>query len=359
MPNVLIAGGGSGGHVAPAIAIAEALSDIGCTSILAHSNRRVDSMMASQTPFDCITLPAAPLSLTPVGFMSFCWGFKRTEQHVYHFIEEAHIDCVLSTGGYVAAPALRAAKKRTCPTVLLNLDNPPGKANRLAIRWADKVLTTVKCRLRHAHQISPPLRQCVIASSNRKSCFEEFGLDPHRMTLLVTGASQGATSINEFIPALAKQHFAYFHGWQVLHIAGVGHVDIVKKYWEKIDIPCLVVDFVQNMGLAWGVADLAITRGGANTIAELAFNAVPAVVLPYPYHRDDHQRINAKPLAAIGGIIIEKDHVHTQLNIAHAGDTILKLLKRHQQRLVMRQYLSAQLPTNGAITIAETCLASI
>ena len=113
------------------------------------------------------------------------------------------------------------------------------------------------------------------------------------------------------------------------------------------------------MGFAWGVADLAITRGGANTIAELAMNAVPAVVLPYPYHKDNHQTMNAMSLVKSGGVIIEKDYVQPVMNLVHAGSTICKLLKDHQQRFAMRQALASLPPENGAVAVADACIASV
>jgi UDP-N-acetylglucosamine--N-acetylmuramyl-(pentapeptide) pyrophosphoryl-undecaprenol N-acetylglucosamine transferase len=246
-----------------------------------------------------------------------------------------------------------------CPTVLLNLDDPPGKANRLATRWADAVLSTVDCSLPNAVHVPPPLRQSVLAPDNAKLCYKKFGLDPHRMTLLVTGASQGANSLNKFIPELAKNHPMQFQGWQVLHISGPEHSTEVKKAWGETNVPFHVVEFVQNMGEAWGITDLAISRGGANTIAELAMNAVPAIVFPYPYHKDDHQRTNALPLASTGGILIEKDYIQPSQNLLHGGRSIITLLKDHHQRFEMRQSLVSKLPINGAIVIAETCLAGI
>ncbi len=359
MPKILIAGGGSGGHVAPAIAVAEELQSKDCTAILAHSTRAVDLLMTKQTPFECLPLPASPLSTKPIGFIRFCVGFKRSETIVSSFIKEHAIDCVLSTGGFIAAPALRAAKKCSCPTVLLNLDDPPGKANRLAVKWADTVLTTVSCALPNSLKVPPPLRQCVIDSSESKCNYKKFNLNPHLLTLLVTGASQGATTLNELVPALAKQYPNRFQGWQILHISGTGHVKDTQASWSDLNIPFHVVEFVEEMGSAWGVADLAITRGGANTIAELAMNAVPAVVLPYPYHQDDHQRKNAQKLSSVGGVIVEKDYIQTDSNLKHAGNTILELMKDHQQRVAMQQAFASLSPINGSVAIADACIANI
>lgn len=357
MPNVLIAGGGSGGHVAPAIAVAEALHALGCTPTLAHSGRDVDLEMAEQTPFKHVSLPAMPFSLKPKMLFAFYNGFKQTETQVKQLIKSENIQCILSTGGFVAAPALRAGKNSNCPTLMLNLDNPPGKANRLAVRWSDQNFSTIQCAFKDYTLIPPPLRDCVLATATKEKCYRTFGLQPRRMTLLVTGASQGASSINAFIPQLVKSNPAFFNGWQILHIAGTVHEKEVKELWSDVQIPYRVEGFVQEMGLAWGIADLAVTRGGANTIAEIAMNAVPAIVLPYPYHRDEHQRLNAKKLEAYGGVCIERDFVQISKNIVHAGQTICKLLRDHEQRFHMQQALISASPENGASSIANACMA--
>ena len=359
MPNILIAGGGSGGHVAPAIAAAEALAEQGATVLLAHSNRNIDTTMLVDSPFKSITMPAVPLSTKPIGFIRFCLGFWRSSAKIRKLIQDRNIDCVLSTGGFVAAPALHGANKVKCRTVLLNLDNPAGKANSLAVRWADAVLSTVACDLQGATLIAPPLRKCVINSSKANDCKDAFGLNRNRMTLLVTGASQGASTINELLPELAKINPSFFRGWEILHIAGSAHSENVKRAWKDANVPCKVLGFTQSMGDAWGAADFAITRGGANTIAEIAMNAVPAIVMPYPFHADDHQRTNAQPLEQSGGIIIKKDHKNLDLNLQNTGPQILQLLRDHRLRLTMRQSMLESPPTNGADAIASTCLQSL
>ena len=354
--NVLIAGGGSGGHVAPAIASAESLSAKGVHVLLAHSNRKIDFDMMEDSPFDSVVLAAAPLSMKPLGLIRFCIGFLRATHQVKRIIKENKIDCVLATGGFVSAPALHAGRKVGCKTVLLNLDDPPGKANKLAVRWADTVLTTVICALNDAVKIAPPLRQSVIASKNAGESKKIFGLNPNRMMLLVTGASQGASTINQLLPALAKMQPTFFQGWEILHIAGNDHADSVKQAWQDAGVSCRVVGFIQNMGDAWGAADLAITRGGANTIAEISINRVPSIVLPYPYHQDDHQRTNAEPLEELGGVYIANDHKQLELNLKDAGVLILELLKQHQTRFTMRQAMVESPSSNGADAIASACL---
>ncbi|MDP7005818.1 MAG: UDP-N-acetylglucosamine--N-acetylmuramyl-(pentapeptide) pyrophosphoryl-undecaprenol N-acetylglucosamine transferase [Phycisphaerales bacterium] len=356
MPKkVLIAGGGSGGHVAPAIAVAESLVSTGHEVLLAHSPRTTDTMMVEHTDFETISLPAAPLSTNPIGFVRFFIGFIRTSWNVKKILRKQNFDCVLTTGGYVAAPTLHAAKNLSCQTILLNLDNPPGKANRLAASWADRILSTVKCNLQNVEITKPPLRRCVITSRNTEDCKKRLGLDPNRMTLLITGASQGASTINSLVPAIAKRNKSLFHNWQILHIAGTKHVEQVQNSWNNIGIPYVVLGFHHEMGDVWGCSDLAITRGGANTIAEISINSVPTIVMPYPYHNDDHQKTNATPLEDLGGIIIATDHVDLEQNISDAGISILQLMKDHKTRFAMRQAMANLQQPNGANSIALIC----
>ncbi len=356
LSNILIAGGGSGGHVAPAIAAAEAILEQGASVLIAHSTRKVDLEMMRESPFESLSISASPLSLKPIGFIRFCINFFNASKKIQSLIKQRDITCVLATGGFVSAPALHAARKLGCKTVLLNLDNPPGKANKLAVRWADTVLSTVLCNLNDAIIISPPLRQSVIASDDAQTCKSRLGLDPKRLTLLVTGASQGATTINHLIPALAKNNPTLFHGWDVLHIAGAANTVEVKQLWADCCVPNKVLGFTHLMADAWGAADLAITRGGANTVAEIAINSVPSIVLPYPYHKDDHQRTNAEPLEQLGGIVIVKDHKELTLNIQDIGPQIVELMADHQTRFAMRQAMLNAPAINGAISIANACL---
>ena len=359
MPNVLIAGGGSGGHVAPAIAVAEELESRGCTVVLAHSNRAIDEMMIDRTSFDGIQVPAAPVSVHPMGALKFCLGFLRTNRMIRDEVRIRKINCVLATGGFVAAPALKAANDVGCPSILLNIDDPPGKANRLAVRWADQVLSTVVCDLDRATLINPPLRKVVIASSDSDACKERLGLDTRLLTLLVTGASQGARTINELVCELATRFPSNFQGWQVLHIAGTKNAEQLQDKWIGIDVPCKVLGFHHEMGDAWGAADLAITRGGANTVAEISMNSVPTVVMPYPFHKDEHQRSNTLSLADLGGVLIATDHIQLDQNLHDAGDSILELMGNHQSRVEMKQSMVDISPINGVTAIADACISCV
>ncbi|MEE2912451.1 MAG: glycosyltransferase [Planctomycetota bacterium] len=359
MPNILIAGGGSGGHVAPAIAAAEELYSRGYGVLLVHSNRSIDDLMVERSPFQGVQVPAAPASLKPFKAVKFCVGFVQSFRMIQNLIQDKDIKCVLATGGFVAAPALKAASSVGCPTVLLNIDDPPGKANRLAVRWANQTLSTVPCKLDNVILIDPPLRNVAIAPMDAAACKNRLGINDQLQTLLVTGASQGARTINELICELTTRFPTNFQGWQIMHITGAGNEEQIRERWKSIDVPCKVLGFHHEMGDAWGAADLAITRGGANTIAEIAMNNVPTIVMPYPFHKDNHQRKNATPLQKIGGIKVVTDHKMLQENLLEAGELVLELINNHHARACMRQAMIDSKPKNGVNAIADTCTSFI
>ena len=199
MPKILIAGGGSGGHVAPAIAVAEVLQERNYEIIIGHSGRRIDLKMIKGTGFKETALNASPLQFSPKGLLEFCKNFKLAVQRTRDCIQKENIQCLLSTGGFVAAPALYATKYTKTPSILLNLDCPPGKANKLAKRWASHLVTTVECGWNDAKIIPPPLRKASTNCPRAHLCKSTLGLNPKLKTLLVTGASQGAKTINALI----------------------------------------------------------------------------------------------------------------------------------------------------------------
>ena len=245
------------------------------------------------------------------------------------------------------------------PSILLNLDCPPGKANKLAKRWASHLVTTVECGWNNAQIIAPPLRKASTNCPQDHLCKSTLGLNPKLKTLLVTGASQGAKTINALIPALAQKMPKVFDGWQILHLSGAQHKDAVQNLWSKTLVPAVVIDFLDNIAFAWNAADLAISRGGANTIAEITFHAVPTIILPYPFHKDNHQKKNALRLQICGGVEIVTDHKAVTKNIEDAGIKLCKLLESDNRRARMQESLIALNGENGAETLADLCALSI
>lgn len=205
-------------------------------------------------------------------------------------------DVVVGFGSFYTLPLLLAAKQRKIPIILHEQNAVPGKVNRLLSRFAHTTTLTFPVQIRGATRLVHfPLRPRCKAEDPWK----DFGLEKGRRTLLVFGGSQGARRLNElFLEALP-----YLSGFQVLHFTGT-QVEGVEKHYENI--PHCVRAFEPNLLEAMRIADLAICRAGASTIAELTETETPAILIPFPYATDNHQEKNARHFPG-GEVFLEKD----------------------------------------------------
>jgi UDP-N-acetylglucosamine--N-acetylmuramyl-(pentapeptide) pyrophosphoryl-undecaprenol N-acetylglucosamine transferase len=232
---------------------------------------------------------------------------------------------------------------------LLNLDSVAGRANRWIARRAKTILTSVACDIPGAEDpIGVPLRRAVLADAEQSESRRRLGLDPDRKTLLVTGASQGARSLNVFMGGFLNAHADALADWQVMHLTGSGtDCDQLRAAYLNAGVKAQVLEFLNSMGDAWGAADLALSRGGASSLAELAANTVPALIAPYPWHADQHQAVNARDLVALGGVVLVKDTIELSSNLNSIGTSLQTLLQDSAQRTSMREALES-LPTQDA-----------
>ncbi len=266
---------------------------------------------------------------------------------------------MVAMGGFVAAPVVSAAKRNRSPVTLINLDDPPGKANRWIARRCDQVLSAIEVagRPRFAERVvGMPIRSNAVASGTPQSSRVQLGLEPDLPTLLVTGASQGARSINTLMTTMAAAEPELFDGWQVLHLTGAGDEDQARTAWHAAGVIATVHPFLHGMGAAWGAADLAVSRAGASSVAEAWTNAVPTLFLPYPYHKDRHQHRNAAPMVATGGAVVETDRIEAESNVVAAGSTLRALMRDRPRLGSMRAALRARPAPDAARTIAQVLL---
>lgn len=351
----IFAGGGTGGHLYPGLAIAEALrtyaraispnaSPPRCLFIC--SDRPLDREILTREQVEFIRSPAKPITMRPKALVRFMMSWGPAIRQARETISQARTQGdvhLVAMGGFVAAPAVQAARAERIPVTLVNLDAVPGKANLwIARRTPTKnILTAAKVsgaasdRARAWTFVPPIVRAAASNTQTREACLNALGLDPVRRTLMVTGGSQGAKSLNNFVAAFATgpglSHFA--NGgtgepkWQILHQTGKGEREAVAVAYQRAGIPAVVEEFVNGMSLWWGAADLAIARAGAGNVAEAWANRVPSLFLPYPYHRDEHQKFNAAALVEAGAAWLAKDHIAPETNLAEAGVQLSRLMQ--------------------------------
>ena len=357
-PVAIFAGGGTGGHIFPGVAIAEQLeqSTPGCDLHFVCSARPGDAIMLKATgrPFSAIA--AQPFGFRPRTLLRFLGSWGESVRAVRALIAAKRANgpvVVVAMGGFVAAPAAQAARAERVPVVLVNLDAVPGRANRWIARHARLVLTAAKVPGSDWEYVRPIIRRSAMAPGDRATCRRMLNLEPERPTLLVTGASLGARTINEFMVAWLERHLELLRGWQVIHQTGQGEHEGLGQAYERAGVPALVVPFLEAMGAAWGAADLAVSRSGAGSVAEAWANQVPTLFMPYPHHKDEHQRLNALPLAELGGAVIKRDLVDAKSNVATAGETLASLVRESSRRADMNRRLADHGPPQGATLAAE------
>jgi UDP-N-acetylglucosamine--N-acetylmuramyl-(pentapeptide) pyrophosphoryl-undecaprenol N-acetylglucosamine transferase len=307
--SVVLAGGGTAGHIEPALALADALrrADPQISIVCLGTERGLETRLVPLRGYDLALIPPVPMprKLTP-QLLSVPGRLSGSVGAAMNVLDQARADVLVGFGGYVATPGYLAARRRKVPIVVHEANARPGLANRIGALFTRHVFTgQPDTKLAHASYIGIPLRH-EIATLDRLALADKarahFGLRPDLPVLLVTGGSQGARSLNYAV--LDAAEWIRAAGIQVLHILGPrSDIDVRMPPGGA---PYVTLPFVDRMDLAYAAADFAICRSGAMTCAELTAVGLPAAYVPLP-HGNGEQRLNAVPIEAAGGGLIVAD----------------------------------------------------
>jgi UDP-N-acetylglucosamine--N-acetylmuramyl-(pentapeptide) pyrophosphoryl-undecaprenol N-acetylglucosamine transferase len=368
--TILFAGGGTGGHIFPSVAVWERLANRDA-SLKAHfvvSARPLDGEILRKRKLMGTAIGAQPLRLSrPWTWPGFAHAWRQSIDISHAMIRDMNVVAVVATGGFVAGPVVRAAAHAKLPIALVNLDAVPGKANAYLARHATERFTVYPVAAwPDARHVGLPLSAASVGPDDQGEARRGLGLDPDRSTLFVTGGSQGAESINRTMIRLMTMApvRSAMAGWQVLHLAGPGAaenqvLDDLKAAYRDAGLTARVETFCNMMGLAWRAASMAIARAGAGTVAEVWANAAPTIFLPYPHHRDQHQRRNAQPLVDSGAAMVETDRIDAELNARQLAGPICALVRNSAQRRHMTERLRATNPQDGARVICNWLIGAL
>lgn len=321
-PRILLAGGGSAGHVSPLLATAAQLRartpEAEITVLGTAEGLEADLVPAAG--FELVTIEKVPFPRRPNGAaLRFPGRFAGTLRTVRTLLKDRQIDVVAGFGGYVCPPAYLAASSLRIPLVVHEANRRPGLANRLGARRAAAVLTAFDgSTLPGARRIGMPMREAIAhldRAARRDEAVRSFGLDPARPVLLATGGSLGAQRLNEAISAAAADVVA--GGAQILHITGRGKSEGLQERNGY-----RVLEYVSAMEDAYAAADLALTRSGAGTVCELTAVGLPAVLVPLPIGNGE-QALNGQEVVAAGGALMVPD---AELDADYVRGNVLPLL---------------------------------
>ncbi|MBN1589874.1 MAG: undecaprenyldiphospho-muramoylpentapeptide beta-N-acetylglucosaminyltransferase [Pirellulales bacterium] len=353
-PHVVFAGGGTGGHLFPGLAVAcqlrRRLPDVRVTFV--GSGKPLECQWVGAAGFDYVVLPSRPVPKRFWQFPAFLRNNLAGYQAAKRLLRQRHVSVVVGLGGYASAPVGRAAKSCDAKLVLLEQNVVPGRASRWLARSADAVClafaqTAQRLRCRgEIHVTGTPIRPG----------FHTMTPPLQRRRLLVLGGSNGAESLNEIVPRALYRIREHLDGGEIVHQTGSATVEATQSLYAKLGLTADVVPFIVDMPRMLSWTGLAVSRAGGSTLAELAAAGVPSVLLPYPHAANDHQRKNAELFRDSGGcVLIDQRDVDGRLDQSLA-ETLKTLLTDRPRRERIAHTMRSLARPDAAVDVAELIL---
>jgi len=354
--KIAIAGGGTGGHLFPALAVGEVLLERGHEVLIFISEKEVDALaIQGRTEFRFEKLPSIGMPrLFSRAMLTFFQRFNASLAPCRRIFDEFKPDAVLGMGGFTSTPPILAGKLRRIPTFVHESNAIPGKANRLNGWLVDRVLLGFEeCQRHFPHSkcevTGTPIRRSLAQRVERTKALAAFGLSPERKTLFIMGGSQGAHGINEALAtAVATPRLK---ATQIIHLTGPGDEARMSEVYRQAGIPAHVAAFCHQMENAYSAADLVIARSGAASLSEISHFGLPSLLIPYPHAAENHQQLNAEIFAQVGAAALLKESETTGDTLAAAIGTLLADPARLQKMASQSAHLA---PHDAAVCVADT-----
>ncbi len=353
--RVVIACGGTGGHLFPGLAVAETLKARGHELLLLVSEKAIDAQALKAHPdFRAEKLPSVglPSVLSPafIRFLTRTWDSMGQCKQIYRKFQP---DAVLGMGGFTSTAPLLAGRLAKVPTFIHESNSIPGKANKLAARFVTKVLLGFQACERYfpgknCAVVGTPVRRDLGDRIPRDEALKSFGLDPARRTLLVMGGSQGAAGINQLLfkaaPLLKDANV------QLLHLTGERDDRLAAANYLREEVPNYVAPFHHRMQEIYSAADLVVSRAGAASLSELSHFGLPSILVPYPFAAENHQETNADIYVAAGAA---EKFLESNVSADALARRIIELLSDDEARGRMIAAARAIAPADAAAQVAD------
>jgi len=355
-PKILLAGGGTGGHLVPGLCLARSLAADGVQVHLARAGRAVEEEFFASVGSASVESHVVPWRGNGIRMV---WQLVAGLRPAARLLDRIRPDVVVGLGGGSGVPCLMTAARRRIPFVLLEQNVIPGKANRLMARFARRVYTAFPetaraSRRANAVHSGMPLRpeifrtrECVGAADRLR---REFGIHTDKTVLLVAGGSQGAAALNVGVPdLLSSLPDEIADGLAVVHLSGRGKEGEALAAYRKVAVEAHILPFHCDTPALYELCDLVICRGGGTTLIEVAAAGRVAVVVPYPHHRDQHQLANARWFEERG---VARVLTQAELQAGNGLGSLVELLSDHDLRASMARVARTVLPIDAGARIS-------
>lgn len=355
--KALLVADGSGGHLIPALQLAQALAGSGGRVRVWYALRRQTAPLAQALAQNAAS-PSIEMEPIPIdgvrGLPAKLARCGRLWRQAHRCFDTFAPDAVVGFGGWVSAPVLMAARWRGVSCMVHEQNAVLGRANRWLARWVDRVAVSFPGTQRALADGSAVVTGLPVRSGigdvSRAQGAGQFELDPNRFTILVLGGSQGSRAVNRVMTDVAAQLSAdERRSWQVLHLAGAGEDVPVRAAYETAALTARVAPFLADMSTAFAAADVVVARAGASTLAELARCGLPAVLIPFQ-GASGHQRANARAVEFSGGGFVLDE---TEATPQRVGNALRWLAADVQLRRAMGAQMRLLNQPNAAERLAE------
>ncbi len=343
--RVVMTGGGTGGHLYPLLALAELLKTKppGWEIAFIGTEKNIEGRVVPREGYNIFFVDVEGIMGRGIaGKLRALYKLPSALKKALEYIRRFRPDIVVGSGGYVSAPGVVAAWLEKIPSVLLEQNTMPGRANRFLARFADGVCVTDPesshyFPARKVFVTGNPVRQ-TITKGSRQAGYKLFSLAEDRFTIFVFGGSRGARKLNDAVCEALKYLGGLRDKVQFLHQTGQDDHERVRECFRKLGFSGTVTPYIYQMPEAYAVADLVVCRSGASTIAELSATAKPAILVPYPYAAADHQLKNALRLEGLKAAEVIRDQDLTGQTLA---ERIQALYEDEARRAELQKNIAA------------------
>ncbi len=308
--RIAIACGGTGGHLFPGIAIAQALHQRGHEVLLLVSAKQIDAVALKDYPeFRAEVVPGMGWTGISPQAIRFLYKVLQARTVCRRLFKSFKPDAVLGMGGFTSAVPLLVGRRMKAATYLHESNAIPGRVTKLLANQVSQVFLgfgACEFYLAGANTVitGTPLRKDLIRI-NREEALLQLGLDPRLKTILVMGGSQGARGVNEMVLKSIPLWEREKDQWQFIHLTGEMDATIVDINYRRCRLNAYVKAFSANMGLLLSASDLVISRSGASSLTEISAFGLPSILIPFPAAIDDHQTLNARVFSVVGAAYLE------------------------------------------------------
>ena len=348
LKRIVIAAGGTGGHLFPGIAVANEMcdrADVQITIII--SDKKIDREISKNLPWEILTLKAPTVAgKKGFGFLSSIFKLFASIKQSLSILKKSNADVVLGIGGFIGGPFVFAAWLKGIPSIIVEPNAVAGRSNRILSHFAKKVCIAFPESEKYFAK-----KKVLLTGNPIRTDLNMLKANP--TDLVILGGSQGAKGINELVLSALSYLKSSIKNLKIVHQTGKADYELAKTKYDDMEINAKVYPFIEDMSSVYSSAKLIVSRSGAGAVAEIMSCGVPVIFIPYPFATDDHQYANAMSLSKIGAAVVKRE---AELDDKKLAELIKDLWSNDEKSSTMKRMQNDNAKRSAAKVVADECL---